>query len=243
MRKKYKNPPISEVVCEFQFGQDSPWDLAIPGLVYEKVRTIFPIRSQATRVTMGISANQEGIGQQIGTVPVMRLSSEDERFLMQVGTHLLSVNHLKPYSSWERFLPLIEDSFKAYCEVAAPRSIHRIGLRYVNSIQIPGPNIDLEDYFEFRPYVGPNLPGAIGPFMMTVQIPFEDTRDVLNLQLASLAGISPDIATIILDLDYFLVKSGDVGLDNVSAWVDSAHKHIGDTFEACITDQLKQIFE
>ena len=30
MTKLYKNSPISEAVCEFQFGQDSPWDFTVP---------------------------------------------------------------------------------------------------------------------------------------------------------------------------------------------------------------------
>src|SRR2546430_7525943 len=29
MSKKYKKPPIVEAVCEFQFEEDSSWDLAI----------------------------------------------------------------------------------------------------------------------------------------------------------------------------------------------------------------------
>jgi uncharacterized protein (TIGR04255 family) len=243
MTKKYKNPPISEVVCEFQFGQDSSWDYAIPGLVYEKVQTTFPIRSQATRVTMGISAYQEAIAPQIGTMPLMRFSTEDEKVLMQVGIHLLSIHRLKPYSSWEEFFPFIEDAFKSYCEIADPKSIHRIGLRYVNTIQITGEDIDLEDYFEFRPYVSSNLPRTVGPFTTAVQFPFEESRDVLNLQLASLAGISSDIVDIILDLDYFLVQSNKVEPNGVPQWLDNAHKHIGDIFDASITDQLKQIFD
>lgn len=240
MSKPYKNPPISEAVCEFQFGQDSSWDLTIPGLVYEKARSIFPKRSQIARVTMGFTANQGEFGQQVGAVPIMRFSSEDDKFLIQIGTHFLSVNHLKPYTSWQEFLPLIEEAFKIYREVAAPKSIHRIGLRYVNTIQLTGPSIGLEDYFEFRPYIGPKLPGTIGPFMVAVQLPFEDSRDILNLQLASLAGIS---SNIILDLDYYLVKPDDIGLDEVFGWVNNAHRHVEDIFQACLTDQLKQTFE
>lgn len=243
MSKRYKNPPISEVVCEFQFGQDSPWDFTIPEIIYEKIRTTFPIRSQITQVTTGISANQEELGQKIGTVPIMRYLNENGTALIQIGTHLLSVNHLKPYSSWQKFLPLIEESYETYCEVAAPKSIHRIGLRYVNTIQITGQSINLEDFFEFRPYVGRDLPRTIGPFMTSVQLPFENSRDILNLQLVSLAGISSDGVTILLDLDYFLVQPSKVRLDEISEWVDNAHNNIEEIFEACITDRLRQVFE
>ncbi len=243
MTKHYKNSPISEAVCEFQFGQDSPWDFTVPGLVYEKVRNTFPNRSQIARVTMGIAANEGGIGPQFGAIPIMRFTHKDEKAHIQVGTHLLSVHHLKPYSSWQEFLPLIKDVFEAYLEVASPKSIHRIGLRYINTIELTGSSIALEDYFEFRPYVGPDLPRTIGPFMMSVQLPFENSRDVLNLQLVSQAGVLSDLAIIILDLDYFLAKPGEVDLDEAFEWVDTAHTHIEDVFEASITEQLKQKFE
>jgi len=229
--KHYKNPPISEVVCEFQFGQDSFWDFTVPGLVYEKVRNTFPNRSQIARVTMGIAANEGEIGPQFGAIPIMRFTRKDEKAHIQVATHLLSVHHLKPYSSWQEFLPLIKDGFEAYREVASPKSIHRIGLRYINTIELAGSSIALEDNFEFRPFVGPDLPQNIGPFMMSVQLPFENSRDVLNLQLVSQAGLSSNVAIIILDLDYFLVKSGVVELDEAFDWVNTAHTHIEDVFE------------
>ncbi|MGB8346563.1 MAG: TIGR04255 family protein [Ktedonobacteraceae bacterium] len=243
MSKQYKNPPLSEVVCEFQFGQDSSWDLTIPGLVYEKVRETFPKRKQIARVTMGLNANEGEVSPQIGATPIMQFASENEKLIMQVGVHLLSINSIKPYPSWEQFFPQILKSFDTYREVANPKSIHRIGLRYVNTIDIPGSGLDLEDYFEFRPYLGPKLPGVLGPFMMGVQLPCEDSRDMLNLQLASLAGLSIDVATIILDLDYFLAQPGSVALDDVSMWLESAHTHVEETFEGCITDRLRQHFE
>ena len=86
------------------------------------------------------------------------------------------------------------------------------------------------------------MPRTIGPFAMSVQLPFENSRDVLNLQMVSQAGVLSDITTIILDLDYFLVKSGEVELDEAFEWIDIAHTHIEDIFEASITEQLKQKF-
>lgn len=241
MSRKYKNPPISEAICAFQFGQDSSWDFTVPGLVYEKVQTIFPKRSQIARVTVGILPDGEEIAQQL--VPVMRFSSEDEKVLMQVGADFLSVNHLKPYSSWKTFLSLIQESFKVYLDVAKPESIQRIGLRYINTIDVQHKNINLEDYFEFRPYIGSRLPRTIGPFMMSVQLPYENLRDVLNLRLISVAGISTEFATIILDLDYFTLQPKEVKLDDVFTWIETAHLHVEEAFEASITDQLRQLFE
>jgi len=40
--RKYTNPPILEALCEFQFVPSQPWDMTIPGFLYEKINHEFP---------------------------------------------------------------------------------------------------------------------------------------------------------------------------------------------------------
>ncbi len=243
MGRRYKNPPIIEALCEFRFKPGIPWDLAIPGLVYEKVREDFPKRRQARALETNISAGAEGIEQQVRTTDRMQFLREDERALVQVGPDLLTVNHLRPYPTWQEFLPLIRKGLEAYCEAAGPEGIRRIGLRYINHIEIPEQRIELKDYFEFRPFVGPHLPQDFGPFILGIQVPYEDSRDTLRLQLANASVETPDTAAVMLDLDYFLARPGEVSLDSVFEWVEMAHSRVEEAFEACITDRLRQMFE
>jgi len=243
MGRRYKNPPIVEALCEFRFDPGSPWDLAIPGLVYEKVRNEFGKRRLVKAFEASISGGPEGIEQQMRTTDRMQFLREDEKALIQVDRNLLAVNHLKPYPTWQEFLPLIQQGFTAYREVASPKGAQRIGLRYINRIEFPGQRIELEDYLEFRPFVGPNLPQDFGPFIVGIQVPYEDSRDILRLQLASAAAQTPDIVAVMLDLDYFLAQPGQVALDNVFEWVEVAHGHVEKAFEACITERLRGMFE
>lgn len=245
MGKIYKRPPIVEAVCEFQFEEGSPWDLTIPGRVYEKVRNTFPILRQAERVTVSITGNSEEFGPQFGTLSLMQFLRKDEQALIQVGTHLLSVNVLKSYPSWPRFLALIKKGFNTYCDIAAPKGIRRIGLRYINHIEFPGHDIKLEDYFEFRPHVGQGLHQDFGTFALGVHFPYEEARDLLNIQLASLTPKipSPNSATVALSLDYVLLRPGGVALEEAFRWIDIAHLHIEDAFEASITQKLRQLFK
>ena len=76
-------------------------------------------------------------------------------------------------------------------------------------------------------------------------MPYEETRDILNLQLVSLPrpNISTDNAAMILSLDYVLLKPGEVALDEAFKWVEIAHSHIEDVFEACITQKLRDLFK
>jgi len=243
MGKKYRNPPIMEALCEFQFDPSSPWDLAVPGLVYEKLGDPFRKRRLAKVFEASISGGPEGIEQQVKTADRMQFLRDDERALIQVGPNLLAINHLKPYPTWQEFLPLIRQGFDAYLAAANPKGIQRIGLRYINRMEIPGERIELEDYFEFRPFVAPRLPQDFGPFIVGVQIPYEDSSDTLRLQLASATVETPHTVPVMLDLDYFLAQPGRVSPDRVFEWVEVAHSHVEEVFEACITDRLRQMFQ
>jgi uncharacterized protein (TIGR04255 family) len=243
--KMYERSPIVEAVCEFQFEEGSPWDLTIPGRIYEKVRTTFPILRQAERVTVSLLGTPEEFGPQFGTLPLMQFLRKDEQALIQVGTHLLSISVLKSYPSWPRFLSLIKRGFNTYCDIAAPKGIRRIGLRYINQIEIPGHDIKLEEYLDFRPHIGRGLHQDFGTFALGVHFPYEESRDLLNLQLASVPQQTPlsDNASLALSLDYYLLRPREVALEDAFQWVDVAHHHIEDAFEACITQKLRELFK
>lgn len=242
MSRRYELSPIIEALCQFQFEPDSSWDLTIPGLIYEKVQKTFPKRNQIAQISIGIAANAEVIGQQIGALPLMQFLSETGNTLIQIGQNLLTVNQLKPYSSWQQFLPLIEEGLQAYRDVAHPRIIQRVALQYLNRIEFEHP-ARLEDYLNFYPFLGKELPQDIGAFVVGVQISRENARDLLNLQLTRLNVEAPNEVAMILDLNYMLAKPGEIALDHVLEWVNNAHSYIEEIFEACITDQLRQRFE
>lgn len=243
MARKYKNPPIIEALCEFQFEPTSPWDLAIPGLVYEKIRHEFPKRRQAKHLDVGLRAGAEGVEQEVHTMDRMQFLREDEKALIQVSQNLLAVNHLKPYPSWERFAPLIQQAFDTYRDVAKPTGIRRIGLRYINRIELPGPTLKLEDYLYFYPFLAPNLPQDHGAFIAGVDIPYEDGRDGLRLQASSVNPQKPGFLGILLDLDYSLRRAGTISFEATYNWTEIAHSRVEEVFEGCITDNLRQHFE
>lgn len=245
MRKKYKNPPLIETLFEFHFSPDPSQDFdSIINLLYEKIRTSFPkkyrLQLQASQINIDTSGTPE-LTEQL--LPLVRFQSNNEQVLIQVGQAFLSVNHLKPYTSWEEFFPSVEMGFNAYREVVKPKIINRIALRYINRIEIVGDRINLENYFNFRPFIGQNLLQDISGFTLGIQIPREENRDTLNIQLASINTESPNTVAMLLDLTYSLVRLGDIMPNNIAEWLGTAHSHIEDAFEACITDQLRNLFE
>jgi uncharacterized protein (TIGR04255 family) len=168
---------------------------------------------------------------------------EDEKLFMQVGAKVLTVNRLAPYMSWQEFKPLIQQAFQAYSGQASPKAITRIGLRYINRIELPGDKVDLKDILEFRPHVGDALPEDHASFTVGAEFLFEGKRDLLRLQVASTKPERESGLALILDLDYFsLFPDGTISAD-IAEWLEVAHGHIEDAFEGSITDNLRRTFD
>ena len=167
---------------------------------------------------------------------------EDEKAFVQVGPDLLAVNHLALYPTWEGFLPLVQDALVAYAAIAQPRGLRRIGLRYVNRIAIPTNPVDLADYLNFRPFIGPGLPQRMSGFILGVQVPYDDGRDILRLQLTTDEPGALDSVVVLLDMDYFMAQPEAVLLPKALEWIEIAHARVQEAFEACINNRLRTLF-
>ena len=241
-KHRYANPPIVEAVCEFRF-EPGNWDNAMPGLIWEQVRDLFPKRRDAVRLEFQSVPGPGGFEQRVIQQPLIQYLQEDEKLFMQVGPTVLTVNRLAPYESWQQFRPLIERAFEVYSQQAVPKAIARIGLRYINRIKLPGDKVDLEGILEFRPHIGDALPKDHASFTVGAEFLFEGDRDVLRLQVASAAPQRESRLALVLDLDYFSILPDATVSGEIPQWLEVAHRHIEDAFEASITDDLRRTFE
>lgn len=244
MGRKYKNPPIVEVLCEFQFISGQPWDLTLPGLIYEKIKDEFPEKQQQMGINFQFQPTEKGFEHKIEPAPPrIQFYNKDKTALVQVAPDLFVVNQLKPYPSWNEFKPMILKNFEIYKEIARPKGFRRIGLRYINIVEFDKTPIELKDYFQFYPFIPDALPQLHDSFLNRVEFPYEDNKERLILTLATVIPSKPSILSILLDIDYVMVTPEYVPLDGVSEWLEKAHNRIEEAFEACITDKARKIFE
>jgi len=241
--KKYANPPIIEAVCEFRLTHDSAWDLTTPGLVYEEVREDFPNKEQRLIQEVEMTPGPRGLDQKIRTSERILFLTNERKTFIQVGPHLLAVNCLKHYPTWGEFKPRIEKAFRALTHTVDIKGLQRIGLRYINMIEIPGQSINLDIYFEFRPFLGQKLPQNMLNFIIGCELPFFDKRDSCRVELTRAVSDKPEISAFVLDLDYFLVQPQTVSADQALEWVETAHQNLEEIFEGCITESLREIFQ
>ena len=253
MNRQYPNPPIREAVCEFRYQEDGHWDWAAPGLVYSALREEFPRR-------LADESSAESEAPSVETPEFLRLGLQqpslrivpqrplrfwreaDNSGYISVDAYRLVVHHYRPYPSWERFGEIIRKSARTYQEVLNPGKVQRIGLRYINEIILEHKSVLIEEFFDFYPFVGKNIPQNLTRFHCLAQMQFEDGLDLLTLQIGTQA--QPDIENIrvILDLDYFLARPEQFELANSTNWLEKAHENLEDVFEGCLKDSVRALF-
>ena len=256
MNRQYLNPPIREVVCEFRYQQDGHWDSASPGLVYSALRGEFPRRLTDESPTPSTApvvsspgplppgSQQLQFELRVGRpeAPLKFWRDSDESGYIAVGPYRLGVHHFRPYPTWQRFREIIVKGTQAYQEVLTPAKLQRIGLRYINDVDLGRESYSIEDFFEFYPFLGSNIPQTLLGYHCLVQFEFEDGRDVLIMQITAGNKSEDQNAHVILDLDYFLAQPGSVEFADSTEWLEKAHANLESVFEGCIRDSTRALF-
>lgn len=239
----YINPPVVEAVCEFRLAPETPWDPTIPGLLYERVKDEFPNREQRLIQQLQVEQTPQGLQQKLTTTERAVLLSGDRKVFIQVGQHLLAINALKPYPTWSGFKPRVERVFRALIEVVAIQKIQRIGLRYINRIEVPARPVDLDEYLEFRLHLGSKLPQNMASLTLGCVLELSDGRDSCRIQLTDAVAEESTFYAFLLDLDYFTNQPELIRPQEALIWVDDAHQRLEEIFEGCLTDKTRTLFE
>lgn len=243
MSRLYKNAPVIEALCEFKFQPESKWDYTIPGLIYEKVRAQFPERKQENLLAFEFEPQEKGIHQRVkGPGIKMQFRRADGKALVQVAPNLLAVNQLKPYPTWPEFRKMILEAYSTYIEVAQPNGIERIGLRYINQIDVPEKSFAIERYLHTFPHFPRGYPEDYSNLLLRAEFPYETEQEVLILILASALSNEGEFSRFILDIDYGMPKIVEMALKEIDERLERAHTRIEQVFEASITDETRRLF-
>jgi uncharacterized protein (TIGR04255 family) len=240
MPRNYRNPPVVEAACEFRFKTEHPWDWTIPGIIYEKVSATYPEKRQQAGIEVTLGPGETAMV----PVPVppaaisrMQFVKADKTALVQIGPNLLAVNQLPPYPEWPEFKRRIMEQLGIYRDVASPSGFARIGLRYVNKVDIPAVGIELKDYFRALPELPEQLPQVWSAFLMSVNLSHADPAATLRMTVASTPPEVKGHYLVLLDLDLYADGDDLPSFEHTEEWLDIAHGRIEEAFDLSVTEK------
>jgi uncharacterized protein (TIGR04255 family) len=225
MGKHYKNAPLLEAVCEFKFQPTAKWNPAVPDLIYEKVQAQFPEREPMS--------SPDGQEPTLGTKTKFRRA--DGYALLQVSPKLLAVNQLRPYPAWPQFKQTILEAYALYSEIVRPARLMRMGLRYINQIEVPGTKIEIGRFFR-------GCPEGYHKLFLNTEFPFAAEQENLVLILAHVSHSEDEFSRFYLDLDYGAFPATAMTPEAITPILERAHDRIEQIFEASLTDEIRRLF-
>ena len=251
-RRRYRNPPIEEALCEFRFPPEQDWDPTIPGKLQTKFGDEYTGKPREQRVVeVGLEA-QEGkpsnlrYGEGLARV---QLVTRDGKRMVGVGPDVLSVHMLRPYhdplrsdhSGWDEFQPRISAALDAYWEVAEPIGVCRIGIRYINKIVIPQEEVQVGSYLRCALPEVNGLPNWLSNFVSRVEYVYPD--GVLLVLSQGSVDAPKDHVGFLLDIDVIWESTEPITRDEALMKADDLRAREREAFETVITNKAREIFD
>jgi uncharacterized protein (TIGR04255 family) len=238
---KYKRAPITEAVVELRFAQPQPQD------VLEKTADLVAKDYFYDELEQTVNFSLEANKAKVETLwEGKKLSSLDRADIVFFRRTAFVCSRLAPYTGWEDFIPRAQKAWTLYRKNAGLTDIARIGLRYVNRIDIPvrdGEIIKIDDYLNYVPRSPEALSQPMTTFLVQSNRPLG--ADDCSVALLSTSVPSPLISTLSFALDLDVYREVDVPKreDDLWALINRMREHKNFIFESCVTDRARALFE
>lgn len=218
---KLSKAPIVEAVIELKVRLPGNADLSRLGAFREELSQQFPVSRDIQMLQARLQFDAEKGPQQsleTGTLGV-RLESQDTKWVIQARADGVSISRLAPYDRWESLLEHVRHIWPVYVRALAPEAVVRLGVRYINRIEVSAEAIDFDRVLTKGPKIPDDLPQALAEFYSRIVIPMIDERATLVLVQALDPGppsASGTLPGVILDIDAFSEQPFEV--DSLEIW-------------------------
>ena len=241
---QYKRPPITEAVIEIRL-EDSLSESVVEK-IHKRLKKSYESSDTMSLVGIRLDPRKEEIERIPDEFVAYKLTSKDQADIVQIKPNSMACSRLAPYNGWENFEPRARKNWEIWRKTAKHIKIKRIGVRYLNRIDIPareGDKIDVENYLTVFPkYPEPHLLTSFIKYTMQITGPFsvEGFHLIINTNVVKSPLI--DHFSIVLDLD--LSPQGDMPQRNAKIWetINQMREHKNNAFEMCITDKARELF-
>ncbi len=240
-KQKYDKPPITEAVAQLRLSEpldDTSFD-RVKSALRDRHNSVEPIHQFTTQYDLqntSVSNEHEEIG--------CKFVSNDGAENVTVTKSEITPSRLAPYPGWERFSKMANSYFDLWNDASETSpNINRIGLRYINRIDIPyrgNPNLRIEDYFS----VSVNMPdpeGTIYDYLIRMVVPTSKKSFKAIIHAGSVKPHLVGHGSFLLDIDIFCTPfNGDYS--DLNDTLDVMRGLKNEQFESFITDKTRELF-
>ena len=199
--------PIVEAVVDIRFVLGEKWDaVALKEELqkrlseYPKIETL-----KESKYQLSPQKPEDLIVEDLGCVG-LKLHCKDKPYIAQFNKAGFVFSRLAPYENWNKFIQEAKRILEIYVDLLRPIDVKRIGVRFINRIEVKQNNIELKDYYKVPPESLKDLDWPLGGFFHRDIILVPTTQYAVNLikTIQRPPNIQKGTTGLILDLDVFV---------------------------------------
>lgn len=233
---EYQKPPITEAVIDFRFAR--PITSRLLTKASKPIKKRFPHLEQNVSLGIALGHSQMQVTQ---SAAGYKASGDDSLDIVLLQPNNLTNSRLAPYNGWKSFQQRSKEVWSEVCKSIGKNQIGRIGLRYINRLDIPDGRIKLDEWINIGVGIPNNITDDLNEFSLRVAGSSKNNAKFVigcNNIKSPLIGF----ASIILDIDVFVDK--EIPSKNADMWkaVEKLRSIKNEIFESCITEKMRAQF-
>ena len=238
----YQFPPVAEAVIEIRFAQNVALDRFEQAAqrINQNYGMIEP--EQHIDVNLDAATNKTVANARISG---FRLASPNLENTAIIRENSLVFARLAPYTGWQELYTRAQADWLIWKKIIGPLKLARIGIRYVNRIDIPlnsETGIRLEEYFTVYPQAPENQITSLSNYFMQINAGTTEENFGILINTGSVPSPLINHASFALDLDLFRDISLPQRDDELWSMLSEMRIIKNRTFESCITDRTRRMF-
>ena len=232
----YSNAPIIEATIDLCVELPERFEFGLLESFQSELGEDFPYRQDISVDEFAVQPQQS-----IYTRKLIgyRFLSANLRKIVQARSNGMSYTALAPYEGWEAFALEARTFWDKYRQHLKPTSVSRLGVRYINRLDVPMQTVELKDYLATFPEIARGMPQILNSYFMQLALPMETFQATAVINQAIVPPPVIGTTSIMLDIDLF--RDQNTPQDENSIW--QAFELLRDgknqIFNLCLTEKAK----
>lgn len=241
--QRFPNAPIVEALVDISVTFAAPIEPERLAAFQDAIRDRYPIKQSRVRWHGEIQVAKEAVQQAVQReAEGFMFKTPDGQRIVQARQDGYTFNWLKPYDRWESLRDEAHSHWERYRDVFRPEAITRLGLRYINRIELPLPFKDFRDFVKTAPDIAPGLPQGVTSLLMRLEIPDPNRGLVAIITETIEAPSDKDRLPFIFDID--IVRQSTFEPSSAAVWetLEQMRDYKNEIFFSSVTDRARELF-
>ena len=240
----YIRPPVLEAVIGITFSQ--PITDSALAAIDRRLSKHYLVHSDNEHVDLLMSTtvgadNRPVMGAQGRTTRGHRRTTPGMDEIAVLMPDSLTVSQLAPYQGWDAYFSRFKRDFAGHKRTNIHRAISRVGVRYINRVDIPaaGNIVEHEQFVD----IYPRVPDALGPmvgFSLQAQFVLESIGGHTNVITMPVQPVTLRHASFLVDIDVYKTITTPLTNDALYALLQQMRVEKNRIFEACVTQRARE---